>query len=76
MQKLVKQNTERPNVCLGAVVVVNQALRTHVNGTPDGNVAENGFGSDRKSKISHFVTALFHKNVRQLYISMYDKIPV
>ncbi len=61
MKKLVNNNSQSPNISFWSILVVNQTLRTHVNGTTDIEVFEFFFIFDCKSKVGNFGTSVLGK---------------
>lgn len=40
MQKLINKHTEGPDICLGAIYVVDESLRRHIDGRTDIDIFE------------------------------------
>ena len=77
MKKFIDENTKSPDICLWSIVVINETLRSHVNGWTYTHILEiapelNIFlrCKDCKSKISYLGPTLTDKNIGNFQISM------
>lgn len=71
MKKLINDDSESPDVCFWSVLIVNETLGTHVNGTANIEVSEFFFVFDSKAKVSNFgISVLGQKDIGQF------KVPV
>lgn len=71
MQQLIEHHSKRPDVSLGAIDMVNEPFRTHVEGRAYINIFEFSLGFDSESEVSNFGCFVFgQKHIRSLHISM------
>jgi hypothetical protein len=74
VQQLVDENPKRPDIGFGAVDIVDEAFRTHVDRTPDGHIPEGGLGLDGESKVSQFELSVGDEDVGDLDIPVDDAV--
>ena len=71
MKKLVNNNSESPDIRFWSVLIMNETLRTHINGASNVEVFEFVFVLDSEAKVSDFcISVLGEKDVRQFKISV------
>jgi hypothetical protein len=64
MKKLINDDSKSPHISFRAVLIVNHALRTHVNRTTDIEIFKLVFVFYSKTKVSNFSSSiLWKKNV-------------
>ena len=74
MQKLVEEDSEGPDISLGAVTVVEQTLGSHVDRAADIDIRKRLFRvleSLSEPKVSYFGHPFVHEDVGHLKISVY-----
>ena len=74
MQKLIDQYSKSPDICFGSILIADQSLRTHVDGTTNRNIFEGGFGPYGEAKVCNFERAVVYKNIGNFNISRDYKV--
>jgi len=72
MVEFVDENSEGPDICFGAIDVMNETLRTHVERASDGDVPEGMLSLDSESEIPQFEGVPLDEDIGHFDIPVYD----
>ena len=72
MIELIDENSKGPNISLGPINIMNEALRTHIERASDGDVFKGVLGLDGESKVSQFESVALNEDIGHFNIPVYD----
>ena len=71
MKQLVNKYPKSPHIRLGPVDVMNEPLRTHIDGTTDTDIPERVLSLDGEPKISNFEFLVADEHITHFDIPMH-----